>query len=253
MDPEQRLALELGWEALEDAGLAAADFARDSFGVFLSGPSGDYTALRRLQGGPVTTAPEAPSGTTAELVSCFLGAHGARTSVDLAGASALAAVHLGCESLRRGESTLALAGGVEVNLFADRTAECAIGGCPGDDPGGEEFAEGGGVVVLKRLAHALAAEDKVHCLVNGSVLRRNGKMPRIPTSVRLTQARGRADSMAAFLRTALSAESQGVTVPTSSPERDGGVPVTDRISAVQGVSVRGERDTYCHILLSPAP
>ena len=87
MDPQQRLALELAWEALEDAGVAASALDGDPVGVFLGAIAGDIIANR---------------------VSRTLGLSGPSLTVDAGQAASLVAVHLAAESLRRGRARLHL-------------------------------------------------------------------------------------------------------------------------------------------------
>ncbi len=118
MDPQQRLTLELGWEALEDAGIAPSALTGTQTGIFVGAIADDYAELaptrpprRRPAPSPARSAASSPTG-----VSYALGLRGPSMTVDTGQSSSLVAVHLACESLRRGESTLALAGGVSLNL-----------------------------------------------------------------------------------------------------------------------------------------
>ncbi|MFJ6385658.1 type I polyketide synthase, partial [Kitasatospora sp. NPDC092039] len=186
MDPQQRLALELSWEAFEDAGMRPETFRSHDTAVFLGVASGDYTLLLDRQG-PAARTPHTVAGTqrgmTANRVSYALGLRGPSLTVDAGQASSLAAVHLACESLRRGDSDLAVAGGVHLNLLPD-TAH-AMAGLGALSPDGRCFTfderangyvrgEGGAMVVLKPLSRALADGDLVHCVLLGSALNNDG-------------------------------------------------------------------------------
>ncbi|MBW4721233.1 type I polyketide synthase [Saccharothrix obliqua] len=180
MDPQQRLVLELAWEALEDARVVEPD---GRTGVFIGATWDDYTTLSL----PAHITPHTMAGTNrgvlANRVSHFLGVRGPSLTVDTAQSSALVAVHLAVESLRRGESSVALAGGVNLNLSAAREQVAAEFG--GLSPDGRCFTfdarangfvrgEGGGVVVLKPLAAALADGDRVYGVIRGSAVNHDG-------------------------------------------------------------------------------
>ncbi|QQQ80025.1 SDR family NAD(P)-dependent oxidoreductase [Saccharothrix sp. 6-C] len=183
MDPQQRLALELAWEALEDARIVPGTLTGGRTGVFIGATWDDYTTLSY----PAHVTPHTMTGTNrgviANRVSHFLGVRGPSLTVDAAQSSALVAVHLAVESLRRGETALALAGGVNLNLAAGReTSGVEFGGLSPDgrshtfDARANGFArgEGGGVVVLKPLARALADGDPVHAVILGSAVNNDG-------------------------------------------------------------------------------
>ncbi len=182
IDPQQLLALELSWEALEDAGLA--DTARESRngGVFLGCTSSDFAELVTAADGPGITRHSlwgATRGIIANRVSNYFGFHGPSLLVDSAQASSLVAVHLACESLRAGETDIALAGGV--NLILSPTsgerieqfgAQSTQGRCYTFDSRADGFVrgEGGGVVVLKPLARAIEDGDRIHAVIRGSAV-----------------------------------------------------------------------------------
>ncbi|MFI9504818.1 SDR family NAD(P)-dependent oxidoreductase [Nocardia sp. NPDC052566] len=182
IDPQQLLALELSWEALEDAGLA--DAARESRrgGVFLGCTSGDFAELVTAAEGPGITRHSlwgATRGIIANRVSNYFGFTGPSLLVDSAQASSLVAVHLACESLRAGETDIALAGGV--NLILSPTsgeriehfgAHSAQGRCYTFDARADGFVrgEGGGVIVLKPLAQAIDDGDRIHAVIRGSAV-----------------------------------------------------------------------------------
>ncbi|MEU5692334.1 SDR family NAD(P)-dependent oxidoreductase [Actinosynnema sp. NPDC020468] len=183
-DPQQRLVLELAWEALEDAGIVPGALAGSATGVFVGAIGGDYATLVARHGGLTRhTLPGLNRGVIANRVSYVLGLRGPSLTVDSAQSSALVAVHLACESLRRGESTVALAGGVNLNLVPDSTATAQEFG--GLSPDGTSYTfdarangyvrgEGGGVVVLKPLAAALADGDPVHAVILGGAVNNDG-------------------------------------------------------------------------------
>ncbi|MFJ2202523.1 type I polyketide synthase, partial [Streptomyces violaceusniger] len=186
MDPQQRLTLELTWEALEDAGIIP-DRLRDSrTGVYIGVIADDYATLIR-RGGPAAIDRHSFTGLhrgiIANRVSYHLGLRGPSLTLDAGQASSLAAIHLACESIRRGETSLAIAGGVHLNLAAESGVSAErFGGLSPDgvtytfDARANGFVrgEGGGAVVLKPLADALADGDAVYCVIRGSALNNDG-------------------------------------------------------------------------------
>ena len=118
MDPQQRLLLEVAWEALEDAGVVPAALAGSNAGVFMGVSSTNYAAL--LHHDPAAINAFTNSGGSACIaanrISYCLDLRGPSIAVDAACSSSLVAVHLACQSLRTGESPIALAGGVNVIL-----------------------------------------------------------------------------------------------------------------------------------------
>ncbi|APU15335.1 type I polyketide synthase [Actinoalloteichus fjordicus] len=184
MDPQQRLVLELSWEALENAGILPGTLAGGPAGVFVGAMAEDYRALAGLDGSSgryVLTG--LYRSMIANRISYFLRLHGPSLTVDTGQSSSLVAVHLACESLRAGESGLALAGGVQLNLVPDGTAHLAALGVLSPDGRCHTFdhrangivrGEGGGFVVLKRLADAVSDGDTVHGVILGSATNNDG-------------------------------------------------------------------------------
>ena len=179
MDPQQRLALELAVEALDDAGLALEDVAGSATGVFVGVSSHSYGALQLGMAdtiGPYTMTGSA-SGNIANRVSYFLDAHGPSLVVDTACSSALVAFDQACQSLRVGSSEVALVGGVNVMLnpyefvgFAKGTMLSPTGRCRAFSAAADGYvrAEGGGLLVLKPLERARADGDRIHAVVLGT-------------------------------------------------------------------------------------
>ncbi|MFD8825306.1 type I polyketide synthase, partial [Streptomyces sp. NPDC059605] len=189
-DPQQRLVLELGWEALEDAGIVPETLRAGGTGVFIGAMTGDYADLVHRSGAGHGLSHHSFTGLTRSLianrVSYVLGLRGPSLTVDAGQASSLAAVHLACQSLRSGESDLAVAGGVELLLAPESRAVAESFG--GLSPDGRCFTfdarangyvrgEGGAVVVLKRLSAALADGDHVHAVLRGSAVNNDGGGP----------------------------------------------------------------------------
>ncbi|WP_410596604.1 SDR family NAD(P)-dependent oxidoreductase [Amycolatopsis sp. lyj-23] len=186
MDPQQRLMLELAWEALEDARIVPPSLAGSRTGVFVGVIADDYAALTHQQGiDGITrhTLTGLNRGVVANRISYTLGLHGPSAAVDTGQSSSLVAVHLAVESLRRGESELAFAGGVNLNLVPDSTIGAERFGAL--SPDGRSFTfdarangyvrgEGGGFVVLKPLSAAVADGDPVYCVLHGSAMNNDG-------------------------------------------------------------------------------
>ncbi|WP_306332158.1 type I polyketide synthase [Streptomyces sp. KL109B] len=186
MDPQQRLILELGWEAVEHAGILPAALAGTRTGVFVGVMMDDYAALAARRG-PSGIGRHSLTGTQRSLIanrlSHLLGLRGPSMTVDTGQSSSLVAVHMACESLRRGEATTALVGGVNLNLLADSTLRVARFGALSPDGRCHTFdarsngyvrGEGGGLLLLKPLDAALADGDHVRCVILGSAVGHDG-------------------------------------------------------------------------------
>ncbi|WP_308258677.1 type I polyketide synthase [Saccharothrix obliqua] len=186
VDPQQRLALELSWEALEDAGIVPSRLGGVRTGVFLGAIWDDYARLVQAAGPEAvthTTITGLSRGVLANRVSYTLGLTGPSMVVDTAQSSSLVAVRLACESLRGGGSDVALAGGVSLNLTPDGFTLARRFGALSPDGRSYTFdarangyvrGEGGGVVVLKTLRRALADGDRVHAVIRGGAVNNDG-------------------------------------------------------------------------------
>ncbi|WP_199520527.1 type I polyketide synthase, partial [Kitasatospora sp. MBT63] len=183
-DPQQRLVLELAWEALEDAGVLPAAAAGRRGGVFVGAIGGDYAALAARAGAISRhTLTGLNKGVIANRVSYALDLRGPSLTVDSAQSSALVAVHLAIESLRSGESEFALAAGVNLNLAPDSTLTVErFGALSPDDrcytfdarANGYARGEGGVLLVLKPLVRALSDGDRVYAVLLGSAVNSDG-------------------------------------------------------------------------------
>ncbi|WP_326837398.1 SDR family NAD(P)-dependent oxidoreductase [Amycolatopsis rhabdoformis] len=184
MDPQQRLALELGWEAFEDAGLVPARLRGRRVGVFAGAMAADYELLS-LRRGAIGhhSLTGLRTGMIPNRMSYAFGFTGPSLAVDTGQSSSLVAVHLAAESIRSGESDLALAGGIQLNLAGDNAVTTARFG--GLSPDGRCFTfdarangyvrgEGGGFVVLKPLSLALEDGDDVYAVLLGSAVNNEG-------------------------------------------------------------------------------
>ena len=186
MDPQQRLLLEVTHEALEHAGIAPQSLRHTQTGVFAGACLAEYGYLAASD----LSAVDPWSGTGSALsiianrVSYVFDLRGPSVTVDTACSSSLVAVHLACQSLRSGESEVALAGGVNVLLSPAPTrsfdvveAMSASGACHAFDAAADGFvrSEGAGVVVLKRLSDAVADGDRVLAVIRGSAVNQDGR------------------------------------------------------------------------------
>ena len=187
MDPQQRLALELSWEALENAGYAPDTLSGTATGVFMGICNGDYYQLQLAQQRDSIDMYSATGNAHSVIsgrIAYVLGLHGPALSIDTACSSSLVAVHLAAQSLRDGDCQLALAGGVNLVLSPDTTIALSRakmmapdGRCKAFDAAADGFvrSEGGGLVVLKRLSAAVADGDNIRAIIRGSALNQDGR------------------------------------------------------------------------------
>jgi acyl transferase domain-containing protein/acyl carrier protein len=192
LDPMQRWLLEVAWEALEDAGLPPESLAGSPTAVFvgiftedaklfqLSGGNRDLIGMHTATGTAMTMA--------ANRLSYWFDLRGPSAALDTACSSSLMAVHLACQSLWSGESTLALAGGANAMFTPEQTIAESKAGMLSPDGRCKTFdaaangyvrGEGAGLVVLKPLAAALADGDRIHALILGTAANQDGRTPGI--------------------------------------------------------------------------
>ena len=186
LDPQQRLLLETSWEALEEAGIDPEGLQGSRTGVFAGVSTGDYRDV--LSTGPreladFYTITGNSHSTAIGRVAFTLGLEGPAIAVDTACSSSLVALHQAVVSLQRGESDLALAGGVNAILspigtevFARAGVLSPDGRCKTFDASADGFVRGEGcaMVVLKRLSDAEAAGDRIWAVVRGSAVNQDG-------------------------------------------------------------------------------
>lgn len=187
MDPQQRLLLEVAWEALEDAGQSPDRLAGTATGVFVGICNSDYHQLvldRGTESFDMYMATGSAHSITSGRLSYLLGLQGPSISVDTACSSSLVAFHLACQSIRTGESRMAIAAGINLictpltTIALSRSRMMAADGrCKAFDASADGFvrSEGCGVIVLKRLSDALADRDRILALVRGTAANQDGR------------------------------------------------------------------------------
>lgn len=186
MDPQQRLALEVSWEALEHAGVPPKSLAGSDTAVLMGVNSDDYGKLimEDLPGIEAWTGIGTSLCGIANRVSHLLDLRGPSVALDAACAASLVAVHQACQMLNAGETSLALAGGVSALIGPGLTRVLDVAGATAPDGRCKTFdaaadgygrGEGAGVVVLKRLADAQRDGDHVYAVVRGGAVAQDGR------------------------------------------------------------------------------
>ncbi len=188
MDPQQRKLLEVTWEALEDGGLKPEELAGEPVGVFIGAFTLDYKIIQFSGGNNDNLVAHTPTGTMMTMVSNRLSHvfdfRGPSLSLDTACSSSLLAVHLACESIRNGESTLAVAGGTQLQFTPQYAVAESKGGFLSPTGWSHAFdssangyvrGEGVAVVVLKKLEDALRDGDPVYAQIIGSGACQDGR------------------------------------------------------------------------------
>lgn len=185
MDPQQRILLEAHWQALEHAGIDPTTLKGSDTGIYVGIFSDDYRLLQIKQPDDVSTyfGTGTSNSVAAGRIAYFLGTEGATLSVDTACSSSLVSIHLACQSLQRGESSLALASGVNLMLspelsiaFSQANMLAPDGRCKTFDAAANGYvrSEGCGVVVLKRLCDAQADGDNILAVIRGTAINQDG-------------------------------------------------------------------------------
>ncbi len=186
MDPQQRMVLEVSWETLEDVGIAPSDLAGSRTGVFVGVSNNDYSKLfgDDLSSIDTYTSTGNAFSIVANRLSFFYDFRGPSMAIDTACSSSLVALHQAVNSLRRGESNFALAGGVNLILspeititFSHARLMAPDGRCKTFDAGADGYSrgEGCGFVALKRLSDAERDGDRIYAVIRGSAVNQDGR------------------------------------------------------------------------------
>lgn len=186
MDPQQRLLLETSWHALEQAGIDPLNLRGSETGVYVGLSNVDYS--RHIDRNGVAANPWAGTGNAGSIaanrLSYFYDWCGPSVAVDTACSSSLVAIHQACQSLRQGESCLAVAAAVNLILAPDLSitfSKCGMMAADGhcktfsDDADGYVRGEGCGVLILKPLSDAERDGDRILALIRGSALTQDGR------------------------------------------------------------------------------
>ncbi len=187
IDPQQRMALELTWEALENARIPASSLRGEAVAVFMGSSNADYQNLALSD--PSITHPYAITGNSSSIianrVSYFFDFRGPSVTVDTACSSSLVAAHQGVQALRSGEADVAVVGGVNALVTPLVTIGFnEVGGVLAPDGRIKSFSqdadgyarsEGGGVLVFKRVADARRDGDEILAVIAGSAVNHDGR------------------------------------------------------------------------------
>ncbi|MFJ6569872.1 beta-ketoacyl synthase N-terminal-like domain-containing protein [Streptomyces sp. NPDC091292] len=186
LDPQQRLLLMTAWEALEDAGRRPEELAGTRTAVYVGNARADYLEIRFREGLDTVTPSQFNNfrSLLPARLSHVFDLRGPSVLIDTACSSSLVAVHNAVQSLRARESPLAIAAGVNLTLRPDEGVMMSqAGGLAADgrskfgdaDADGHAPSDAVGVVVLKRLADALADGDRIRAVIQGSAIGNDGR------------------------------------------------------------------------------
>lgn len=232
IDPQQRILLELAWEALEDARTPPARLEGRPVGVYIGIFLDEYWDLQRYAA-PSSVGMHTNTGGTlsiaANRISYFLDLKGPSIAVDTACSSSLTALHLACRDIQAGTCTAALAGGANLLLtpqttrgFEQARMLSPDGRCRAFDQGANGYgrSDGAGIVVLKRLSDAVADGDTVYAVIHGSAINQDGRsrgltVPGQSTQEAVIEAAARAGGVSAAQLAFV--EAHGTGTPTGDP------------------------------------
>jgi acyl transferase domain-containing protein len=253
LDPQQRLVLEVAWEAAEDAGMPLGKLAGSRTGVFLGLWNSDYEHCiyelsQDLDFYATTGGGRYPASGR---LAYFLDLRGPNLTVDTACSSSLVAIHLACASLRNGESEMAMAGGVNVIIRPETTLSysaskmlSAEGRCKFGDASADGYvrSEGAGIVFLKPLSRAMADNDTIYAVIRGSAVNNDGRSSGLLIS---PSREGQADMLRTALRDAGVAPKDVDYIEAHGTGTMAGDPV--EISAIRTVMAEDSRTRPCMV------
>lgn len=188
MDPQQRLLLEVTYEALENAGISAQSIVGSNTGVFVGVTNNDYQKRHFRSGDYTLINPYSYTGSAvssnAGRISYLMGLQGPSLALDTACSSSLVATHLATQSLRSGESDLAIAGAANVIIDPEFTIYFSSLNSLSKDSRCKSFSneangfirsEGAGILILKRLSDAQRDGDNILAIVKGTAVNQDGR------------------------------------------------------------------------------
>lgn len=188
MDPQQRVLLEVSWEAMEDAGIVTKKYAGSNTGVFIGAFTLDYQhvqfSLDHLDQIDLHSATGSMMTLVANRLSYIYDFVGPSMAIDTACSGSLVAIHTACQNIRNNECEMAIAGGVLLNFAPQYTIAESRGGflspdgtCKTLDESADGYVrgEGAAVVVLKTLKKAIEDNDQIYSLIIGSAVNQDGQ------------------------------------------------------------------------------
>lgn len=249
MDPQQRIALEVAWQAMEDADIKPQAIAGSATGVFFGASAFDYGSLQLADSElDAYSAQGSVLAVIANRIAYQFDLRGPSFVVDTACSSALTALHLACRSLREGECDTALSGAVNLLLAEDWDLALNKAGMLAPDglcktfdasANGYVRAEGCGVVVLKRYSDAVRDGNRIYASILGSALNQDGR------SNGLTAPNGNAQE--ALLRKALNNAGVSASELGYIEAHGTGTPLGDPIECRALSRVLGQREQACYV------
>ena len=188
MDPQQRVLLEVSWEAMEDAGIITKNYAGSDTGVYIGAFTLDYQHVQfhldHLDQIDLHSATGSMMTLVANRLSYAYDFTGPSIAIDTACSGSLVAIHTACQNIRNNECGMAIAGGVLLNIAPQYTIAESRGGFLSPDgtcktldesANGYVRGEGAAVVVLKSLKDAIADNDHIYSLILGSAVNQDGQ------------------------------------------------------------------------------
>lgn len=186
LDPQQRMMLEMTWEALEDAGIPPSEFAGTKTAVYVGAASTDMALINSDDLGK--TGAYSMTGTSLSIISnrisYYFDLHGPSMTVDTACSSSLVALHEACKAIQNGDADAAIVGGINVLLspmpfigFSKAQMLSKEGRCRVFDEHGDGYvrSEGGAAIIIKPLAQAVKDGDNIYAIIRATGVNSDGK------------------------------------------------------------------------------